>query len=133
MAVAENMLSGDVTSNCGLPRAGGATCECQAQRLTIERMFEHERRSAARDVHEASERLRERARQATPGIWRAVPVNGGGARVIGRDGEEVAVIRRRGGRVPCRHPGNGRRYRTTAGMINGFRTNPLLPTLRPAL
>ncbi|SMC99150.1 hypothetical protein SAMN05661093_03644 [Kibdelosporangium aridum] len=57
----------------------------------IERMFDYERRGVANHIHRASERLRERARRATPGVWRAVPTDGGGARIIGRDGEEVAV------------------------------------------
>jgi hypothetical protein len=59
--------------------------------LKIERVFEHECKRAATDIRVASDRLRELARKAAPGVWQAFPDNDT-VRLTGRDGQEVAVL-----------------------------------------
>lgn len=54
-------------------------------------MFEHECRQIATDIRKASDRLRELARHAAPGVWQAVD-DVGAVRLTGRDDVEVAVL-----------------------------------------
>ena len=54
-------------------------------------MFERENRRAADQIREASQRLRELGRKATPGVWRIDHVDGQ-VLLASKEGQEVAVL-----------------------------------------